>query len=160
MARVVCLSDTISLVRLVREEVAACGHFLFPFPGSRLNEALRQAVRQAEPDIVLLEITNTLDNPHIYFFLRADQTTREAPVILLSRLPDLETLADILNADGFLRIPFDRSTLHRVLSAHLRVPVTVSAPHIAVPRSTAQRYASLMQRPLLMTQSVASMPAV
>lgn len=87
MSRIVCLSDTVSLVRLAREEVTACGHLLTPLPGARLNDALRRAVRQAAPDVVLFELTNALDNPHIYFFLRSDQATRHIPVILLSSRP-------------------------------------------------------------------------
>ncbi len=160
MSRVVCLSDTVSLVRLVREEVTIGGHLLFPFPGSQLNNALRQAVRQAAPDVVLLELTNTLDNPHIYFFLRSDQAMRRVPVILLSSRPDLELLAKALGADGYLPIPLDRAAFHVTLSAYLDTPVPSGAPRIEVPRSTVQRYASLMQRPQLMTRVMAGVSAV
>lgn len=158
MARVVCLSDTVSLVRLVREEVTSSGHLLVPLPGSRLNDALRQAVRQAAPDVVLFELTNTLDNPHLYFFLRSDQATRGIPIIFLSPRPDLELLATALGADGYLHLPLDRSALHRTLSAYLDIPAPSGAPRIEVPRPTVQRYASLMQRPPLMAR-VAVIPA-
>ncbi|MFQ3632492.1 response regulator [Roseiflexus sp.] len=160
MSRVVCLSDTVSLVRLVREEVIVGGHLLFPFPASQLNDALRQAVRQTAPNVVLLELTNTLDNPHIYFFLRSDQAMRCVPVILLSSRPDLELLATALGADSYLPIPLDRAALHVTLSAYLDTPVSSDAPRIEVPRSTVQRYASLMQRPHLMTRVMAGVPAV
>jgi CheY-like chemotaxis protein len=160
MSRIVCLSDTVSLVRLVREAVTASGHLLFPFPGSRLNDALRQAVRQAAPDVVLFELTSTLDSPHIYFFLRSDQAMRRIPVILLSSRPDLELLATALGADSYLSLPLDRAAFHNTLSAYLDTPVLADAPRIAVPRSTVQRYASLMRRPLVTAQVVGSVPAV
>lgn len=153
MARVVCLSDTVSLVRAVREEIAACGHILYPFPCSRLNDALRQAVRQASPDVVLLELTGATDNPHIYFFLRADQSTRNVPVIFLSANPDLDVFADALGANGSLRFPFERSMLRRVLGNYLDMPRPVDTPRIEVPRSTIQRYTSLLQRPQLMVRA-------
>jgi len=157
MSRVVCLSDTVSLVRMVREEVTSSGHLLIPLPGSRLNDALRHAVRQAAPDVVLFELTNTLDNPHIYFFLRADQATRQVPVIFLSPMPDLDMFARALGADDYLRLPFDRSALHRALDAFLETPALV-APRIEVPRPTVQRYASLMQRPLVSASMMGGMP--
>jgi len=151
MARVVCLSDSVSLVRAVREEIAAWGHTLYPFPCSRLNDALRQAVRQASPDVILLELTGATDNPHIYFFLRADQFTRNVPVIFLSASPDLAMFAEALGANGSLRIPFERAMLRRMLGNYLDMPRVVDTPRIEVPRSTIQRYASLLQRPQLMT---------
>ncbi len=160
MSRVVCLSDTVSLVRLVREEVTVGGHLLFPFPGSQLNDALRQAVRQAAPDVVLFELTSTLDNPHIYFFLRADKAMWRVPVIFLSSRPDLELLATALGADGYLLLPLDRAAFRITLSAYLDTSVPSGAPHIEVPRSTLQRYASLMQRPPLMARVMAGVPAV
>ncbi len=160
MSRIVCLSDTVSLVRLAREEVTACGHLLTPLPGARLNDALRRAVRQAAPDVVLFELTNALDNPHIYFFLRSDQATRHIPVILLSSRPDLELLAAALGADGYLSLPLDRAALRDTLSAYLDIRVPACAPRIDVPRSTVQRYASLMQRPPLMAQVAAGVSMV
>ncbi len=153
MGRIVCLSDTVSLVRAVCEEIAACGHILYPFPCSRLNDTLRQAVRQASPDVVLLELTSATDNPHIYFFLRADQSTRNVPVIFLSANPDLDVFADALGANGSLRFPFERSMLRRVLGNYLDMPRPVDAPRIEVPRSTIRRYTSLLQRPQLMTRA-------
>lgn len=158
MACVVCLSDTVSLVRLVREEVTSSGHLLVPFPGSRLNDALRQAVRQAAPDVVLFELTNAIDNPHLYFFLRSDQATRHVPIIFLSPRSDLELLASALGADGYLRLPLDRSALHRALCAYLDIPAPSGAPRIEIPRSNVQRSASLMRRPPLMAWA-AIMPA-
>ncbi|WP_288089516.1 response regulator [Roseiflexus sp.] len=160
MARVVCLSDTVSLVRLVREEATSCGHLLIPFPGSRLNDAFRQAVRQAMPDVVLFELTSTLDNPHIYFFLRSDQAMRSIPVIFLSPRPDLELLAAALGADGYLSLPLDRGALRDTLRAYLDIPAPVDVLRIEVPRSTVQRYAALMQRPPVMAQVAAGLPAV
>ncbi|MCS6839175.1 MAG: response regulator [Roseiflexus sp.] len=159
MARVVCLSDTVSLVRLVREEVTSSGHLLVPLPGSRLNDALRQAVRQAAPDVVLFELTNAIDNPHIYFFLRSDQATRHLPVIFLSSRPDLDLLAPALGADGYLHLPLERSALHRTLSIYLDIPAPASAPRIEIPRPSLQRYAALMQRPSLVARVAACVPA-
>ncbi|MGQ9826836.1 MAG: response regulator [Roseiflexus sp.] len=151
MARVVCLFDTVSLVRVMREEIVAWGHTLYPFPCSCLNEALRQAVRQASPDVIFLELTDSIDNPHIYFFLRADRSTRNVPVIFLSSAPDLALFAEAVGADGSLRIPFDRLTLRRVLRNYLDTPRAIDTPRIEAPRSTIQRYTSLLQRPQLMT---------
>ncbi|NWG21713.1 MAG: response regulator [Chloroflexi bacterium] len=121
MARIVCLSDTLSLVRAIRRELAGGEHSIHLLPCSRLNDALRQAVRQAAPDIVLLELTHTLDNPHIYFFLRADQATRHVPVVLLSSMPHIELYADALGADGFVHTPLNEAELHVVLDTCLGV---------------------------------------
>jgi hypothetical protein len=41
--------------------------------------------------------------------------------------------------------------LRRVLGNYLDMPRVVDTPRIEVPRSTIQRYASLLQRPQLMT---------
>ncbi|MBO9325696.1 MAG: response regulator [Roseiflexus sp.] len=158
MACVVCLSDTVSLVRAVREEIATWGHTLYPFPCSRLNDALRQAVRQASPDVILLELTGAIDNPHIYFFLRADQSTRNVPVIFLSSAPDLDVFADALGADGSLRVPFERSMLRRVLGNYLDVPHVVDTPRLEVPHPTIQRYTLLLRRPQLMTMTMVTAP--
>lgn len=119
MARIVCLSDTLSLVRAIRQELAGGEHSVQLLPCSRLNDALRQAVRQAAPDIVLLELTHTLDNPHIYFFLRADQATRHVPVVLLSSMPHIDVYADALGADGFVHTPLNGTELRLALDACL-----------------------------------------
>lgn len=119
MARVVCLSDTLSLVRAIHHELAQSEHMLRPLPCSRLNDALRYAIRQASPDIILLELAPTLDNPHVYFFLRADEATRDIPVILLSSLAHMEVYAEALGADGFLLLPVDGAILRDAIDACL-----------------------------------------
>ncbi len=119
MARIVCFSDNAAVVGIVRQGLADREHSLHVLAASHLTNDLRQAVRRLAPDVILLELSQALDNPHLYFFLRSDQATRNIPVILLSSGAWLEQQAAMLGADGYLQRPFAADQLRRTVAAHL-----------------------------------------
>ena len=127
MARIVCFSDSPALVRTVRHGLTGRDHALFPLPGSQLSDSLRRTVRQLAPDVVLLELTSTLDNPFLFFFLRSDAATRDVPVIVVTADGDLAPYADALGADGFLS-DLRPEALARALSRHLPQPAPIHIP--------------------------------
>lgn len=137
MARIVCFSDSSALVRTVRHGLSGRDHALFPLPGSQLSDSLRRTVRQLAPDVVLLELTSTLDNPFLLFFLRSDAATRDVPVIVVAPDGELAPYADALGADGFLS-DLRPESLVRALGPHLPQPAPAHAPALlaAPPRRT------------------------
>ena len=71
------------------------------------------------PDIILLELSHATDNPHLYFFLRANGATRNTPIILVSAGHRLAQQAAVLGADGFLQRPFASAQLLDAVSPYL-----------------------------------------
>ncbi|HWQ15511.1 MAG TPA: response regulator [Roseiflexaceae bacterium] len=141
MARIVCFSDSAALVRAVRLGLSGREHAIFPLPGSRLTDDLRRTVRQLAPDIVLLELSQTLDNPHLFIFLRADEATRNVPVIVLASSPQLDLYATALGADGFLSSTFTPDELVRALAPFIprRAPALQPLPAPEPAASPARR---------------------
>jgi CheY-like chemotaxis protein len=128
MARIVCFSDNAAVVRVVRQGLNDREHSLHILAASRLTNDLRQAVRRLAPDVILLELSQALDNPHLYFFLRSDQATRHIPIILLSSGARLEQQAAMLGADGYIQRPFAADQLWRTVATYLRPqPALVAA---------------------------------
>lgn len=105
MARIVCFSDQDSLIRVVRQSLNQCEHTLSIFPASRLTGLLRHEVQHMAPDVILLEVSYTLDNPHLFFFLRSDEVTRHVPIIFMSYSTQISHQAAILGAEDALRFP-------------------------------------------------------
>jgi CheY-like chemotaxis protein len=134
MARIACFSDNPALVRAVRLGLSGREHAIFPLPSSRLTDDLRRTVRHLAPDIVLLELSHALDNPHLFIFLRADQATRHVPVIVLSSSPQLDLYAAALGADGFLSSAFTADELARALAPFVPSPSLAHPPlHLPAP---------------------------
>jgi CheY-like chemotaxis protein len=119
MYRIICFSDSPAIIHAVSQGLDDGEHTLQLLPASRLTNELRQAVHDFAPDLILLEMSHAMDNPHIYFFLRADDATRETPVILVSNGVRLDQQAEILGADGFLQRPFAAEQLQSVVSPFL-----------------------------------------
>ena len=82
---------------------------------------------QLAPDVILLELSQTVDSPHLYFFLRSDQVTRHIPIILLSSGARLSQLAAMLGADGCLQRPFVADQISSMVAAHLTPQATFAA---------------------------------
>ena len=122
MARIVCFSDNIAVTSAVRQGLSGREHHLLVLAASRLTSELRQTVQRLAPDVILLELSQAVDNPHLYFFLRSDQATRNIPIILLSASVRLEQQAAILGADGFLQRPFAADQLWGTVAAYLTPP--------------------------------------
>jgi CheY-like chemotaxis protein len=119
MARIACFSDNAAIMRIVQQGLGAADHIINLLPASQLTDGLRQAVQSFSPDVILLELSHAMDNPHIFFFLRSDATTRNTPIILVSAGTRLEQQAAILGADGYLQRPFATEQLVNVMSRFL-----------------------------------------
>jgi CheY-like chemotaxis protein len=119
MAHIICFSDSAAVISAVRQGLSDADHALHVLPASRLSEDVRQTVRTLSPEVILLELSQALDNPHLYFFLRSDQTTRYTPIILLSGSARVERYAQILDADAYLQRPFISEQLQRTVGACL-----------------------------------------
>jgi CheY-like chemotaxis protein len=119
MARIVCFTDQEELIRVTRQGLHVCGHTLSALSASSLTDNTRQAVQCLSPDLVLLEISHSLDNPHLFFFLRSDAVTRDVPIIVVSSSPQIEQHAAILGAQGHLSFPFTAEQLCMTVQALL-----------------------------------------
>jgi CheY-like chemotaxis protein len=119
MARIVCFTDNTAVARVVQQELTDQQHALHFLSSSRLTDDLRQSVRRLAPDVILLELSQTIDNPHLYFFLRSDKATRNTPIIVLSSGTRLAQQAAMLGADGYLQRPFLAEQLSSMVSEHL-----------------------------------------
>ncbi|NJO83433.1 MAG: hypothetical protein HC828_11845 [Blastochloris sp.] len=118
MARLICFIDTTATAYAVQQGANGSDHELHILPASHLTQETREEVCQLAPDIVLLELTRAMDNAHLYFFLRADQCTRDVPIILLSKSAYLDQHAAILQADGWLQCPFDTEAFLDMILTH------------------------------------------
>ena len=119
MARIVCFTDNTAVARVVQHELTDRHHALHFLSSSRLTDDLRQSVRRLAPDVILLELSQTIDNPHLYFFLRSDKATRNTPIIVLSSGTRLAQQAAMLGADGYLQRPFLAEQLSSMVANHL-----------------------------------------
>ena len=72
MARIICFSDSAAVIHAVQQGIDQGEHTIHLLSASRLNGELRETVARLAPDIILLELSHATDNPHLYFFLRAD----------------------------------------------------------------------------------------
>jgi CheY-like chemotaxis protein len=127
MARIVCFTDNTAVARVVQHGLTDRQHTIHFLSASRLTEDLRQSVRRLAPDVILLELSQTIDNPHLYFFLRSDTATRNIPIIILSSGARLAQQAAMLGADGYLQRPFLADQLSSMVADHLTPRSTFAA---------------------------------
>jgi CheY-like chemotaxis protein len=127
MARIVCFADNAAVMQAVQQGVGRSEHSVHVLPASRLTSELRQTVQRLHPDVILLELSQAVDNPHLYFFLRADQVTRNTPIILVSAGRRLAQQAEMLGADGYVERGFSADQLRALLDAHLPLAQAVAA---------------------------------
>jgi CheY-like chemotaxis protein len=106
MARIICFSDSAAVIHAVQQGLDEAEHTLHLLSASQLTTELRETVQHLTADVILLELSHAIDNPHLYFFLRADCSTRNIPIILVSAGQRLAQQAQILGADGYLQRPF------------------------------------------------------
>jgi DNA-binding response OmpR family regulator len=118
MARIVCFTDNTAVARAIQQSLADDQHTLHFMSASRLTEDSRRSVRRFAPDIILLELAQTIDNPHLFFFLRSDMATRTVPIIVLSSGARLAQQAAMLGADGYLQRQFLGDHLSGMVAAH------------------------------------------
>jgi CheY-like chemotaxis protein len=127
MARIACFADSATLFGCVQHGLSGSDHELFHHSSSRLSIEIRQSIRQLAPDLILMELTPRLDNPHLYFFLRSDAVTRHIPVIMMSSSSHVALHAVALGADGFLHAPFSGEQIGQVLDRLLPLPLRARA---------------------------------
>lgn len=120
MAQIICFADNTAVVNAVQQGLGEGNHAIHLLSASQLTGELRQTVQRIAPDIILLELSHATDNPHLYFFLRADRVTRNTPIILVSAAGKrLAQQAEILGADGYIERPLASEQLRRVVFPHL-----------------------------------------
>lgn len=100
MNRIVCFADSGAVASTIQHLLT--GHDIHIMSASRLTNDVRSTVEHIAPDIILLELNRSMDNAHLYFFLRADQATRSTPVILVSPTDIAAQHAAVLNPDDVL----------------------------------------------------------
>lgn len=127
MARIVCFADSPAVISAVCQELSGREHDFHFMAASQLTGELRRAVQRLAPEVILMELSQAIDNPHLYFFLRSDQATRSIPIILLSGGAWLAQQAAMLGADGYLQRPFLADQLWRTVSAYLRPQQALAA---------------------------------
>src|SRR6266508_4850086 len=121
MARIICFSDSAAVIHAVQQGIDQGEHTIHLLSASRLNGELRETVARLAPDVILLELSHATDNPHLYFFLRANRVTRNTPIILVSSGKRLAQQAEMLGADGYVERPFIAEQLRRALNPHLHM---------------------------------------
>jgi DNA-binding response OmpR family regulator len=127
MARIICFADSAAVLHAVQQGLSDEDHTIHLMSASRLTGELRQAVQQIAPDIILLELSHATDNPHLYFFLRADHVTRNTPIILVSAGKRLAQQAELLDAEGYLQRPFAAEQVRNAVTPHLPLKQAVAA---------------------------------
>jgi two-component SAPR family response regulator len=127
MARIICFADNATVVHAVQQGFVEGEHCIRLLSASRLTSELRQTVQNFAPDLILLELSHATDNPHLYFFLRADRITRNTPIILVSSGTRLAQHAEMLGADGYVERRFISEQLRNVLNPHLQIHHAVAA---------------------------------
>ncbi|MBC8161787.1 MAG: hypothetical protein H7Z42_11265 [Roseiflexaceae bacterium] len=100
MCTIVCFTDSGTVTSAVQATLG--DHDLHMLSASRLSADVRDVVQRLAPDVVLLELSRAMDNAHIFFFLRSDQTTRETPIVLVSANESSTHQARVLEADAVL----------------------------------------------------------
>lgn len=113
MCRIICFVDSSTLATTVQQMAAS--HDLHLLSASRLANDVRMSVQQINPDLVLLELNPTMDNAHLYFFLRSDQATRTTPIILISPSELSAHQSAIFGADAIMSRKQIASNLHQTL---------------------------------------------
>src|SRR6266487_1564950 len=127
MARIICFADNAAVVHAVQQGFVEGEHSIRLLSASLLTSELRKIVQNFAPDLILLELSHATDNPHLYFFLRADRVTRNTPIILVSSGKRLAQQAEMLGADGYVERSFLSEQLHSILNPDPQLHHAVAA---------------------------------
>lgn len=119
MARITCFADSPVLMQQLQQCFANGEHSIQMVTASRLTRGLRDEVQSFAPDLILMELSQSMDNPHIFFFLRSDQVTRHTPIVVFSNSARSAEEAAILGADGYLPRVFAPAQLHSQMNTLL-----------------------------------------
>lgn len=119
MYRIVCFTDNATVARTVQQRLTDQPCNIQFLPASRLTDELRHAVRRFAPDMILFELSPTMDNLSLFFFLRADQATRHIPVIMLTSGAQSDQYAEVLGANAHIARTLLPEQLLPTISHHL-----------------------------------------
>jgi|GEM_PF-2039065 CheY-like chemotaxis protein len=122
MYRIVCFTDNAAVARIVQQRLTDQPCNLQFLPASRLTDELRNYVRRFAPDMLLFELSPTLDNLSLFFFLRADQATRHIPVVMITPSAQFDQYAQVLGANACISRTLLSDRLLPTISHHL-VPI-------------------------------------
>jgi CheY-like chemotaxis protein/anti-sigma regulatory factor (Ser/Thr protein kinase) len=128
---VLAIDDDPNVIYLLRENLSEAGYQVIG--ATHAAEGLQQA-RQLHPFAIILDILMPhKDGWQVLHELKADVTTRDIPVVLLS-IVDQKDLGYHLGAFDYLLKPFDRETilaaLGRLSPANHRLLVVDDDPHV------------------------------
>jgi two-component system, OmpR family, alkaline phosphatase synthesis response regulator PhoP len=77
-------------------------------------------IEKVKPDLVLLDIWMPgLTGDEIVSYLKANESTRHIPIIIMSASKDTEKVAREVGADAFLTKPFEIGTLESIVEKYL-----------------------------------------
>jgi CheY-like chemotaxis protein len=110
---VLAIDDDMNVIHLLQEDLAEAGYLVVGATDG--EEGLRRA-RELQPLAVVLDILmSPTDGWQVLHRLKADASTRDIPVVVLS-IVDNRQLGYRLGAHDYLLKPFDRETLLSTLS--------------------------------------------
>jgi DNA-binding response OmpR family regulator len=118
VAKVLIINDEPDLVDIVAIVLQAAGHEAKVCTEGRKGADM---ARSYCPDVIVLDWKlRETDGGRVLARLRADETTRSIPVIMMSASPDGRRFAQQAGADGFLAKPFAADSLVEAVNAVLR----------------------------------------
>jgi len=86
----------------------------------RPGERILDAVRRNRPDVIVLDwVLGDFSGDRVLEELRADLSLASTPVVVMSALHGLESLARLLGARGFVKKPFEPDDLVRAVNSVL-----------------------------------------
>jgi DNA-binding response OmpR family regulator len=117
VARVLVVDDERDLAEVACLVLEWAGHDATVWhPGERVIDA----VRRHRPDVIVLDwVLGDSSGDRVLEELRADLSLAATPVVVMSALHGLESLARLLGARGFVKKPFEPDDLVRAVDAVL-----------------------------------------
>ena len=105
--RVLIVDDSRIVLEKALEALGCSGYEVFTAPSADAADAIIYS--SARPDIIILDVMMPLlDGDKKAGILKADESTKEIPILLMSSKPEdeLAVLASESGSDGYIRKPF------------------------------------------------------
>ncbi len=129
MTRILLVEDDPAIRSLLLELLAEEGYDVYT---AEDGQAGVRAARMNQPDLILMDLMlPVMDGMVATQQLKADQSTREIPIIAISAGTNLRIHASDLPADGVVAKPFDLDTLLAAITVQLRRHATPDGPRSA-----------------------------
>lgn len=78
-------------------------------------------ISQVKPDMILMDLwIPETGGENAINLMKNNKVTQHIPVILFSANAEIEKICNRVNANGFLRKPFDVSALTKIIEEHIR----------------------------------------